>query len=343
MDRGFLMKIIKNLITLIVTLGWCLFFNYHFVQAEGMPVTVQLQLPANNKSTGVVNLDVQPQQTVNFAVLLRNSSSNSVKIQIAPGVAKTNENGAIFLGDSSRKGMDSSWHYHLRDLGFHSQTVTVAPQSTKKIPVQLTIPKYQGSISGSIIVRPIVSRQAQETNQIQQAYGVLLNVGHYDQLSPKISLGPLQVRSQGGHSVTIGPIHNQRPIYYGNGALDYRGQIINSKHQPITKVHLSQAALAANSILPLTLDWGEQPIKAGNYLFKAQVREGQHYWQFKRHFTITNQQAVKLNQKNLNLKPDHRPLIITLIAIALVAIALFFWLVFWYAKNKGAVKASKNR
>ncbi|MBA1393572.1 DUF916 domain-containing protein, partial [Lactobacillus sp. XV13L] len=197
------MKASRFLITLILGFGWCIFFNCSLIHAAGMPVTVQLQLPAHNKSDSVINLDVKPQQKVDFAVILHNPTADNATIQIAPAIAKTNSSGAIFLGDSSRQLLDNSWRYRLQDLGLVPKTVTVKSHSTKSVPFSLLIPNYQGSISGSIIVRPVtkIKKKSQFPNQIQQAYGVLLNVGNYDQLTAKFNLGKVHVMSQGGRSL----------------------------------------------------------------------------------------------------------------------------------------------
>ena len=72
------MKKSRFLITLIIVGGWCIFFNCWTTHAAEMPVTVQLQLPAANKSNGVVNMDVQPQQKIHFVIWLHNISNKKV-------------------------------------------------------------------------------------------------------------------------------------------------------------------------------------------------------------------------------------------------------------------------
>lgn len=335
----------RFLITLIIVGGWCIFFNCFNINASGMPVNVQLQLPAANKSNGVVNMDVQPQQKIHFVIWLHNLSNKKVSIKVGPGVAKNDANGQIVLGDNTNRQMDSSWHYHLRDLGFSTKKVTIKAQKIKKIPVTIQAPNFQGSIAGSIIVQQVLKlkKHTNFPNQIQQAYGVLLNVGNYEDLAPHLRLGRVFLQAQGGQPTVIGEIHNQAPIYYGSGAVSYSARLQDSHNKKIAEIHLPKAALAANAIMPLTIAWGDHPIQAGTYLLRVKVKIGGQYWHFKRHLTINNQQALQLNRKNNYLKSNHWPLVIFIICIALLILCLFFWLVFWYAKNKGSQKVVKKK
>lgn len=339
------MKKSRFLITLIIVGGWCIFFNCWTTHAAEMPVTVQLQLPAANKSNGLVNMDVQPQQKIHFVIWLHNISNKKVSIKVGPGVAKNDNSGQIVLGDNTKQWMDSSWRYHLRNLGFSPRTVSIPAQKIKKIPVTLQAPNYQGSISGSIIVQPVLKlqRHTRFPNQIQQAYGVLLNVGNYEDVKPHLRLGKVYLQAQGGQATIVGAIHNRAPIYYGNGAVSYSAQLQDSHGKKVASVHLPQAALAANAIVPLTITWGNHPVQADTYLFKAQVKIGDQLWHFQRHLTISNRQALQLNRQNRNLQPNRWPLIIFIICIALIALGLFLWGIFWYAKNQGSQKIIKKK
>lgn len=332
----------KQLIcALIMVGGWCLFFQKQPVQADpGSPVQVQLQVPKDNQvpaNSGVVQVDLKPKKSVKFALYLKNLTSQPVQLKIFGGTAQTTEQGGLSLAANKHLLMDQSWQYSLADLGLKTQYLVLNANQEQVVPLKIKAPAhFKGSIAGSAVVQTLLTKQYNnQVNNFQMAFGVLANVGAVDKLQPKLRLGKVRVRSYAGQPQVVGQIHNQRPLYYGNGAVNYDIRVRGLTNNFDKHLNIPQGALAANSIAPITITLGNNPIKAGNYQYSTQVNVGNRNFRFQHNFTISPKQAWQLNRQNPNIKRTKWPLIVAIVICGCLLFGLFLWLLFKFAKNRG--------
>ncbi|UQS83216.1 WxL protein host-binding domain-containing protein [Bombilactobacillus thymidiniphilus] len=329
------------MVIVLISAGW-LFCNQHEVHAidQGMPITTQLEVPATNKvlaSSSVVNVDLQPEATADFAVRLNNTSNRDLKVLVRGTIAHTDATGNINLVDPSHHNLDKSFKYDLQQLGLKPQKVTVKAHSTTRVPLTVEAPNnYQGTISGAILVKLLQKHHRHnQVNTFQIAYGVLLNIGDYNQLKPKVDLGKVAFQSKSGSVNLVANLHNQQPLYYGSGAVDYQMQLKNSQGKVIKQQHLTAGSLTANAIAPLSLDMGRQMIKPGRYQYSMKVDTGDSKWHFKRYLVVSEHEANSLNKHNLFLKHDKLPFIIIIIILVILLFMIFLYVMFKYAFNRG--------
>jgi len=258
-------------------------------------------IPAENQigdKDSFFNLRMKPNQKQTIEFVIANTSDKDQSYQIGLNQAYTNEQGYI---DYSKKQSNSiiDKRFSIDQLATVSKKITVPKQSTKKVPITLTMPveEFDGEILAGI--RVIKQEEKSEEKSITNEYGYILGLRLTEtdkELKRAIKLKKIKPAVSFGKTSIVATLLN--PVMESYGNLNYQVKIQNKKKPSITKEKsFTGLQLAPSSQYNFSVDWDGERIIAGDYRLKLTITDKKsNKWVFNKDFTIQSQEAAKVNK-----------------------------------------------
>ncbi|MDR3189589.1 MAG: DUF916 and DUF3324 domain-containing protein [Lactobacillaceae bacterium] len=361
------------LIGFSLIVGGLMMVNQH-VAANQLTFTVQPELPANqiNQQDGFFNIQLAANQKQDLALNYTNNTKQTITVNAKVAAATTNSNGVVEYGPNNIK-PDKSQLFNLKNLVNIPAQVTLKAGETKKVIAQVTMPNQdvKGIIAGGLTFSDAARDKANQTNSnkqkgnlaIQNIYSLQMGLLMRQRVTPDFDPQTIQKTGLQMGTVNAGQVNfrnvynvelqNPLPIYVNQ--MDVAAQISAKRGSKVlysAKKTAMQMAPNSNFKYPIALGNGN-PLKPGKYhvhvvVFATKDKQGQfqtdifdgkktnyqYRWEFDRDFTVSGQQAQKLNRQDVTVKRADLTWLYIGLAILALLLGGLLWFFLWKRRKE---------
>ncbi|MCD2256953.1 DUF916 and DUF3324 domain-containing protein [Agrilactobacillus fermenti] len=311
------------------------------------PEAPQSQLP---NSEGIFNLYLQPGQTEDLNLRVENKADKARTMFAQLNTGYTNDNGTSVF-DSAKIPKEPTLKYNLKNqlaIGKTNLRVKMKAHQSGYISFKIKAPDqpFNGEIYGGVTAT-IYNANTNVTdngtllrNNYQYAIPIYLtNVQNISGVQPDIKLGTIKPGINSGDPAVLVQTRNVKPKYLRT--MDVKAKITKKGESKVLhRQNQKNVSMAPNSTFNYAIGWGKNRIEPGQYhLSWTGQSQGVKTWHFERDFTISNDQASRIN--NLaGFKPNYLWLWI-LLAVLLVILLLVLGI--WLGRRNSKSKNAGNR
>ncbi|AVK63796.1 cell surface protein [Lactobacillus sp. CBA3606] len=299
---------------------------------EVAPVTSSEQA---DKSLSYFDLQLAPKKTTTLAVKVKNTSDKAITVHTAVAKATTNLNAAVeYKRIIADKSIDLPADFE-KLVTTEMTQVKLKKGETKVVTFKVKMPAktYDGVVVGGLtFLKKTEKAQTKSAMAIKNQYSYTIAVvlhGKKDLTKNRLTLGAIKGSQSNGYNQITLALENHTAAFLNqlktNVKIYQRG---GSK--VVYKQTNEHGQMAPSSIYELPLKVGKTALKPGKYTAKVKVTSKKQHWQFDRNFTITSDQAKKLNKTAVI---EHKTNWVLWIAIGLLILILLL-LIGWYIYRK---------
>lgn len=270
--------------------------------------TVQAVLPENqiNDRIGFYHLLMQPDQQQTIQVKIINTSAEKQTYKVEVINAATNKNGLITYDERDKK-PDESMKLPISKIAKPKSkevSVDAYTEGEAEIDIQTPAESFQGILLGGVRISLKSDDKEEESKgmSVKNTYGYAIGLVLTEQdFAPvygetDLKLTKLQPEIDYGSKVLEASIQNPYPEAMEK--LKAEGKIVRKgQEKALAKNSFKDVKIAPNSVFPFQIDWGMQEVSAGEYTFIGKIKGKSKTWDFKQDFTITREQAKKMNKQ----------------------------------------------
>lgn len=299
-----------------------------------VPYSVEANLPDNQVNNGVSYFDIEmePGDSQILEVTVYNSSTEEITININNTIATTNSNGLIvYDGLEDDEEPHESMEHPFRDISeLESNEITVPAGEQKIVEIQVDAPEesFDGVILGGLhfTLEPS-NNDSEDSVMIQNRYSYALAVqiseaGNSNEVEPDIKLlsvdpGVINYRT-GLQSEFV----NISPTII-NGLTVEAGVYEVDSDEPLYKNVVEDFVVAPNSKFNFPVMYNNQRLEAGDYIFKTNISNENHSWEFEEEFEVTEEVADEANEEAVEVEEeDNNWPIYLIIGLAIIIVLL---------------------
>lgn len=307
------MKFLKKLVLVFSLLLGLFLLGEEAVYAEGdVGYDIQAVLPENqvDGADSFFNLRMTPSQTQTIEFIINNTSNQPSVYQMSINQAYTNSQGFIDY-DKDEGSNDASLKYPINEIAQIESEVSVAANSSVRVPVELTMPaeSFDGQILAAI---EVIKDTKKNSGGISNSYGYVLGLKLTEtdnEVSRDLKL--LSVKPAISFQKTSVVANLQNPTMDAYGHLKYDGKVYNRETDELVKKANfdNDMQMAPNSTYSFVIDWKNQPLESGDYRLALKVSDAKgNVWNFKKNFTITAEEAAEVNTVITNQNNQKLPI-----------------------------------
>lgn len=257
-----------------------------------------------NQEAGYFDLRMKPGQQQTVHINFTNNKSSDITLEIGLNGAKTNQNGVIEYGQTELKN-DPSLKYPFEEVVSAPEELLLPAETTTKLELNVAMPKekFDGVIAGGIYFQ-MKEKDAEETSGVvhKTAYMVGMLLTENDtKVAPDLQLNDVYPKLRNYRGAIYVDFSNVTATFIGGITVDTS---IAAKNKPKEVLYDSKTAgmeMAPNSYLTYPVSLNGNPYVAGDYIADITVTSGEKEWKWKKEFTITQEEADKLNEEDVGL------------------------------------------
>lgn len=351
-------KIILSVFTFI-----CLFLITGHVKANQFQFSVIPEFPENQvqKNLNYYNLLMKAGQKQMIHVDLANQTDKKVTINIGISSSTTNINGTVEYSPNNIQA-DKSLKYNLKDLLKGPEQVVLEAHQARAVEFQVVMAAsdFTGIIAGGLTFKQD-EKELEENlsknkgvtvnNEYQFVIGFLMQQ-KMEQVAPVLDLNNVFAGQTDARNSVLAHFENSAATFLKNMTVDAK---ITPKdgQEVLYQLKKDQMSMAPNSSFNLPLMLAGKRFLARNYTYTADVyaqkdstgkysygkdatgapQRYAYHWKFSRDFSITNQEAITLNAKDVSVSRDNTWLY-WLIGVFLILLALMLFLLMKKRRRK---------
>lgn len=306
-----------------------LFFNAGTVFADQMAgFNVQPIFPESQieDSSGYFDLILSPGDSDEIGVMIENTTTDELTINITTHTAFTNVNGVVEYSQDLET-HDPTLLIKLPDLIEGESQITLASGEKKQVNLELTMPEeiLEGIVVGGIrIEEERDNYSSEETVSIENTISYVIGVvvgNHRSQLEPELEL--LDVFADQLNYRNVFSAHLQNPIGRFINQLEVEAKIYDvSQDEVLYQAERQGMQMAPNSNFKFPIHLDGDKFVDGTYYLHLIARSGSEEWEWKKEFEVNRQTATTLNQQDVTV--DTSVNIWMILAIVLAILLLGF-------------------
>lgn len=343
-------KIIKtmNCLSLLFVWAYMMFISIPIVEASADGVTgftYNINFPDNqiDKNVGYFNLKMSAGQKQIISISLSNPSTEKMMVNFSLNGAKTNQNGVIEYGDSDIEN-DPSLAFEFEKIVTGPESIELAPGETKEVEFTIQMPKtgIKGVLAGGIQLMK-ADQTGTETenggskiiNQYAYVVGVLLQESE-ERLLPDLKLNSVSAGQNNYRNTIFINFSNIIAGYVNDMTIETQ---ITAKGSETVLFERKQTAMrmAPNSFINFPISMNGEKMNAGKYKANILVTSGDKNWKWSQEFEITEKEANKFNERDVELVQEKSfdwKLIMFIVLSVLTIIGLIFLMLMLSRKIK---------
>lgn len=326
--------------------------------ADGQPDPLGFTVQAIRPDTQVeINksyffIETKPDISQVLKVKLKGMKKEPVKVKAFVTNGVTGGSGNIEYEADTNK-LDETLEHPLTELTTFSETEIILENFEEKIiDVVVTPPKdsYEGIKLGALIFELVEEEETAKqavASKYQYRVGLLTTeTGEEYEDAKNLDLISAKLGLKLGRKQVSAVIHNPEPKIADNLKIE---AIVTKKGSDnvLKKQLVENARMAPNSTYDLSVDWGLDVVKSGDYVVKVHAQNEQAEWNWQKEFKVSGESAKKLNEETAFqlVLPKWVPLavVVTIGAIILVVVILTIRSSKWRHLIKEQSKKRKSR
>lgn len=246
-------------------------------------------------------IQTTPSEEEELKVKVKSTQEEEVKVNVYVVDAFTGDKGTIEY-TKDPKLLDKTLTNSITTMAtVETPTITVGNYEEKEAIIKLTPPaeSYEGIKMGALVFE-LDTGESEETvgNRFSYRLGLFTSESGDDYKNSK-SLNLIEVKSsiKRGKKMVLATLQNPEPKILMN--LELKATIQEKGKTDILKQEkVSNYTLAPNSQFDFEMDWGTNQIKPGTFILKMTGNNGENDWSFEKEFTISGEQAKKMNEES---------------------------------------------
>ncbi|MGM0219440.1 DUF916 and DUF3324 domain-containing protein [Enterococcus sp. AZ126] len=304
-------------------------------------------------SAGYFDLRMSPEQKQTVEIELYNMTDGELGVDLSVHSAKTNSNGVIEYGPAKIE-KDPSLKYDIGDIVKVPETVTLAPKETKKVPVDISMPKesFDGQLSGGIYLQKSETeaekKASESANGVVNKYAFIIGMllSETDtKIQPELALNKVYAGSSNYRNAFLINFSNLEPTYVEGMTVDAR-IFKKGSDEILYDSKKENYRMAPNTQMTFPVNLNGEQFAPGDYDSHIVVTAGDKKWEWKESFSITQKDADKYNAQDVSLIQDRGINWVMIAMIAggvLVLLFVIFIVVRTTSKKKKKKKAVKRK
>ncbi|MDA9472337.1 DUF916 and DUF3324 domain-containing protein [Enterococcus sp. 5H] len=300
----------KKMNTIALTLMgiFSLFFFANQVNAadkdDNLGYTVTLVEPNTqiDPTKSYFYVETTPGESQTLEVRVKSTKKESVHIKIYGTNAITGDGGTIEYSDDK-----SLYDQTLKEpitsmIKVETPDITVENYEEKTVKIQLTPPKekYDGVKMGALVFALDQGEGAKSGVSTEFAYRVgLITSQSGDEFNnaQTLNLNSVKASIKRGKKMVLANLQNPEPKVLEN--LNIVATMTKKGTDEVVKRKtVENYSMAPNSVFDFEIDWGIAALPSGTYTLRLDASNDYQEWQLTKDFTITNQQAKKMNEES---------------------------------------------
>ncbi|WP_375179678.1 DUF3324 domain-containing protein [Enterococcus rotai] len=291
-------------------------------------------------------LQTTPGESFQITTKVKSTQKEPVTVKIYATNA-VNDNGGGFEYTEDLKQLDKTLTEPITSmLKVETPTVTVGNFEEKEIKIQVNSLEnsYQGIKMGALVFQlDNPNEKAAVKSEFAYRIGIITSENGDDYRDSK-TLNLLEAKSAivRGRKTILGVLQNPEPKILSK--LQIKAEVKEKgSNKVIKKKEVDEYSLAPNSSSNFEIDYGTDSVKAGTYLLSIVASNEHGNWEFEKEFTISENQAKKLNEETAF--KIITPMWIKILSILLLVTTgvLVVWLIVRRKKLEAQWKVKKRR
>lgn len=279
---------------------------------ESTGYSYKINYPENQVTPGgSLKLKMAPKQEQDVTVVLENYSDEEITIDLSLNGARTNGNGVLEHGPSAFK-KDKSMQYDLPDLVTIPESIKVPAKGKADLVLAIKMPEvaYDGIVTGGIQMQK--AGQGEEDNQagdnkggqtivnkVAYLFGVTLSMTDKE-VSPELALQKVYPELANYKNAIFLDVANTTAVTVENLVLD---AVITKQgsEEVLYESKKANMAMAPNTLMSYPISLAGEEMIAGKYTANVKASNGDKEWVWTEDFEITDEDADKFNQGDVNI------------------------------------------
>ncbi|ALS36956.1 hypothetical protein ABID30_001843 [Enterococcus rotai] len=295
-----------------------------------------------------------PGQEQVLKVNVRSTQKEPIKIKVYTTNAYTGDGGTIEYTEDE-KVLDPTLVQPISSIvEVETPSITVENYEEKEATFKLMPPNenYTGVKMGALVFElDDAESKEQVSSKFSYRIGLITSETGDDYRDAK-TLNLLEAKStlKLGKKMILATLQNPEPKILGD--LEITAEVKEKDNQTILKKkNVTNYSVAPNSHFEFEIDWGTGAVKAGTYTIVMNANNGYSDWQFEKDFTITGDQAKKMNEESsFNIITPIWIKVGTIVLMVALVVIVFFILIrrkkmetTWKIRRKKRKKKKKER
>lgn len=361
------MKFLKQLIIPLLFLMALIPSTAFAAEGEGSGFSVSKVAPTSQQvkeNSSFYDMLVSPGDSLAIQARLKNSSSEEMKIKVGAYTTFTNENGEInYTSAVSKKNQDKSLKIAFSDIATlgEDHSVTLAAGEEKVVSMDISVPAdaSDGVILGSWYFEKegqddtTQSSESDSNIQINNRFGYAMAVKltvNQELSKPNLNLLKVKPGLNNYRKVINANVQNDQAAIVSK--LNFAGEITRKGESDVLYSDVMEdVIMAPNSNFNVPYFLGNKLLKAGEYTLNLtattnDAKWSEETWKWTMDFTITENQANKLNKAAVNdpVEEEEGPnyLLFILLGIIILLLLILLFILFRRKKKKDEETTSEK-
>ncbi|MGX7244559.1 DUF916 and DUF3324 domain-containing protein [Enterococcus quebecensis] len=243
-----------------------------------------------------------PGESQTLEVRIKSTKNESVHLKIYGVNAITGDAGTIEYSNDKTYYDKTLKEPITSMLKIATPTITVGNYEEKTVKIQLTPPKeqYAGVKMGAVVFALDNEEKAKSGVSTEFSYrvGVITSEsGDEFNNAQTLNLNSVKASIKRGKKMVLANLQNPEPKVLEN--LNIVATMTKKGTDEVVKrKSVENYSMAPNSVFDFEMDWGIAALPSGTYTLKLDASNDYQEWQLSKEFTITNEQAKKMNEES---------------------------------------------
>ncbi|ERL63714.1 hypothetical protein L248_2254 [Schleiferilactobacillus shenzhenensis LY-73] len=351
------MLTVFTILSVLFMIGWWQETDVSIVRADESDIGFRVNpvIPTNQeeKNASWFRLNLKSGDTQPLQMNVTNTLKKDITMKCVPTVAVTNPIGQVLYNQMTPK-RDDTLQMDFTKIGPRPFTFKIPAGKTMVVTQVIKVPKtnFNGAVFGGFVfysndVNAAHQQSASSSkrgvsmfNQYQIVVATVLNINKAAEVTPDLRIDRVTPMAYRGNPAVTAQFHNTKPAVIEGQQMSFNARVYYRGGKKVLFRNVTnQMNFAPNSTIDYVISWGNTRMQPGNYTLRTKVTTGGAgpSWNLVKNFTITGNQADKLNKGTK--RADYSWLIIFLIIAGLMLVAILIAWVYRAGKRSSVKNA----
>jgi len=339
---------LKKLILLVIAFLLLLAISaYDYVSyADTLDFSVTTVIPDNqiDKDRTYFDLLMEPGAEQTLSVVLRNNSEKDIVISARICGAITNINGVVEYGRDDVE-PDKTLRHNMKDLVVCDKRINIPKKGdyTLKLNAKMPAEEFDGVLAGGITFQQETSESEDVPNNgggmtIKNEYAYVVAIllrQNLNEIKPNLVMNSVSPGQVNARNVINANIQNTEAMYMNKVKID--ASAARKGSDTVYESHTENMQMAPNSNFDYPIRLEGRRMEAGDYTLTLTVYSMGEVWTFSREFTVSGEEAKRLNESDVSVEPEKgipQWLLFLIIGVGILMLLVLIFLIILLTRRK---------
>jgi len=254
------------------------------------------------------NLELESGAQDSLGLILNNTSTVSIDVQVSAHTAYTNVNGVVEYGKDAEE-PNPTLTYPITTLLDVPDIMTLAPGETREVAILLTMPEesFEGILVGGLKIEEILDDEASleaEALAVENKFSYVIGVvarNSSEEVTPDLELLEVFADQLNYRNVISATIQNYTPTFVNQLEIEAQVRALGET-EVLYEANKSDMQMAPNSHFNYPIRLNGERFRSGEYVLNMTARSGDYEWSWEQTFTVDQETARRLNNEDVTLE-----------------------------------------